>query len=220
METPNQKLLEKINFLLEKGQTITQNYLGQRYERYAPSILFSEFKSACLSFISNVFGKESVYYQQFKTEVRDSNYYYVESAIGILNAIKSEIESGWLFSFKKLVEADVFCDFLEMAEYLLEEKYKDAAAVMIGSVLEEHLRSLCKENSIPVFDESNGKQVPKKASRLNDDLAKNGVYNKLTQKNVTSWLDLRNNAAHGKFEEYNIDQVNLMYQGVSQFLNK
>lgn len=220
MEKNNQKLLEKINFLLGKGQTITQNYVGQRYERHAPTVLFSEFKSACLSFISNVFGKESVYYQQFKTEVRDINYYYVESAIGILNAIKSEIESGWLISFKKLVEADVFCDFLEMAEYLLEENYKDAAAVMIGSVLEEHLRSLCVENSISIYDEGKEKQVPKKASRLNDDLAKSGVYNKLVQKNVTSWLDLRNNAAHGKYGEYNIDQVKLMYQGVFQFLNK
>jgi hypothetical protein len=217
MEKTNQKLLERVNFLLDKGQIITQNYLGEKYERYAPSILFSEFKSASLSFISNVFGKESVYYQQFKAEVKDSNFYYVESAIGILNAIKTEIESGWLISFKKLVEADVFCDFLEMAEYLLEEKYKDAAAVMIGSVLEEHLRSLCVENSVSLFDESNEKQIPKKASRLNDDLAKKGVYNKLTQKNVTSWLDLRNNAAYGKYVEYNIGQVKLMYQGVSQF---
>ena len=215
-----QNLLEKINFLLEKGQTITQNYIGQGYERHAPTVLFSEFKSACLFFISNVFGKESVYYQQFKTEVRDINYYYVESAIGILNAIKTEIESGWLISFKKLVEADVFCDFLEMAEYLLEEKYKDAAAVMIGSVLEEHLRSLCVENSVSLFDESNEKQIPKKASRLNDDLAKKGVYNKLTQKNVTSWLDLRNNAAHGKYGEYDLDQVHFMFQGVSHFLIK
>jgi len=107
-----------------------------------------------------------------------------------------------------------------MAEYLLEENYKDAAAVMIGSVLEEHLRSLCVENSVSLFDESNEKQIPKKASRLNDDLAKKGVYNKLTQKNVTSWLDLRNNAAHGKYVEYNIGQVKLMDQGVSQFLNK
>lgn len=220
MEKSNQKLLEKINFLLEKGQNITQNYLDEGFERYAPSILFSEFKSGCLSFILNVFGPDSVYYQQFKTEVKASNFYYVESAIGILNAIKTEIESGWLISFKKLVEADVFCDFLEMAEYLLEENYKDAAAVMIGSVLEEHLRSLCAENSISIYDEGKEKQIPKKASRLNDDLAKNSVYNKLTQKTVTSWLDLRNNAAHGKYDEYNIDQVKLMYQGVFQFLNK
>jgi hypothetical protein len=220
MENSNQKLLEKINFLLVKGQNITQNYLGERYERYAPRILFSEFKTGSLSFISNVFGTDSDYYQQFKAATKGSFYYDIESAIGILNAIKTEIESGWLISFKKLVEADVFCDFLEMAEYLLKEKYKDPAAVMIGSVLEEHLRSLCLENSIPVFDESKEKQIPKKASRLNDDLAKNGVYNKLIQKSVTSWLDLRNNAAHGKYEEYNIDQVKLMYQGVSQFLSK
>ena len=152
--------------------------------------------------------------------IPDSGGQYAPEYPGILNAIKTEVESGWLVSFKKLVEADVFCDFLEMSEYLLEENYKDPAAVMIGSVLEEHLRSLCVENSISIFDEGKEKQIPKKASRLNDDLAKKGVFNKLTQKSVTSWLDLRNNAAHGKYGEYNIDQVKLMYQGVFQFINK
>jgi len=29
MEKTNQKLLERVNFLLDKGQIITQNYLGE-----------------------------------------------------------------------------------------------------------------------------------------------------------------------------------------------
>ena len=36
-------------------------------------------------------------------------------------------------------------DFLDMAYHLLENDYKDASAVMIGSVLEEHLRQLCNK---------------------------------------------------------------------------
>ena len=34
---------------------------------------------------------------------------------------------------------------LEMAEHLLAADYKDAAAVLGGGVLEEHLRQLCKK---------------------------------------------------------------------------
>ena len=38
------------------------------------------------------------------------------------------------------------------------------------------------------------------------------VYNKLDQKSVTSWLDLKNKAAHEKYSEYTKDQVVLKFQ--------
>ena len=43
-------------------------------------------------------------------------------------------------------------------------------------------------------------------------------YNKLDQKSVTAWLDLRNRAAHGRYEEYTRDQVELMVQAVTEFM--
>jgi hypothetical protein len=49
-----------------------------------------------------------------------------------------------------------------MAEYLLNESYKDPAAVMTGSVLEEHIRQLCIKNSIPIETIKDGKPVTKK----------------------------------------------------------
>ena len=49
---------------------------------------------------------------------------------------------------KKLVSAEIFSDFLEMAAHVLEQDYKDPAAVMIGTVLEENLRQLCHSAGI------------------------------------------------------------------------
>lgn len=89
-----------------------------------------------------------------------------------------------------------------MAEHLLSEQYKDPAAVMVGGVLEEHLRQLAAKAGVAVTDMKDGKEVPRKAESLNADLAKAGVYGKLDQKAVTGWLDLRNKAAHGKYSEY------------------
>jgi hypothetical protein len=37
-----------------------------------------------------------------------------------------------------------------MAEHLLDQKYKDPATVVVGSVLEEHLRQLCTAAGLPV----------------------------------------------------------------------
>ena len=44
------------------------------------------------------------------------------------------------------------------------------------------------------------------------------VYLKLDQRAVTTWLDLRNKAAHGKYAEYSLEQVRLMQQGITEFM--
>jgi hypothetical protein len=105
---------------------------------------------------------------------------------------------------------------MEMAEHLLDQGYKDPAAVITGSVLEEHLRKLCDKHGIIVSQ--GGK--PKKADALNAELAGANVYSKLDQKNVTAWLDLRNKAAHGKYGEYTKDQVALLIQSVRDFITR
>jgi len=133
---------------------------------------------------------------------------------GVLSALRDAYDSGYLDTIAELVRAEVFADFIEMAEYLLSAGYKDPAAVLIGGVLEEHLRQLSIKSGVPI--EVAGK--PKRAEQLNTDLAGQSAYSKLDQKSVTSWLGLRNNAAHGKYAEYTIDQVALFLQSVRDFM--
>lgn len=140
-----------------------------------------------------------------------------KTLFGTLSALKSDYQSGNLQSIGELIRADVFTDFLEMADYLLQERYKDPAAVITGSVLEEHLRSLCDKSGVPVTRQDG---TPKKAESMNTDLAAAAVYSKLDQKNVTAWLDLRNKAAHGKYSEYNDQQVALLIQSIRDFLTR
>jgi hypothetical protein len=134
--------------------------------------------------------------------------------VGALRALRRDYEAGYLGSVLTLVRAEVFGDFLEMSEHLLEQGYKDPAAVVVGSVLENHLRNLCQNRGVPL--DVNGK--PKKADGMNNDLAAAGAYSKLDQKNVTAWLDLRNKAAHGHYGEYNADQVRGLLGGVREFV--
>jgi hypothetical protein len=104
-----------------------------------------------------------------------------------------------------------------MADHLLHEGYKDPSAVLAGGVLEEHLRQLCAKYTILVTD---GSGHPRKADALNADLAKAAAYSKLDQKNVTAWLGLRNDAAHGKYGAYKADQVGLLIQSVRDFITR
>ncbi len=215
------ELISRVDFLINKGQGALA---GKKHSEFVTSYvetgLYVGFRSACLSFIASLFGENHSYYKEFNTQVNNSYDYNIESGINILLSIKNEIEQGWLTSLKELITAEVFSDFLEMSKHLLDEKYKDASAVMIGSVLEEHLRQLCLKNSIDITYLKGSDSIPKKANLLNSDLTKAGVYQVLEQKNVTAWLDLRNRAAHGKYSDYKIEQVDLMYQGVLDFITR
>ena len=107
-----------------------------------------------------------------------------------------------------------------MASYLLEEGYKDPAAVVGGASLEGHLRQLCKKLDIEITM-SNTKGIrPKKADSLNTEIAKVSGYSKLDQKNVTAWLDLRNKAAHGHYDTYTSEQVAIMLSGIRDFITR
>lgn len=132
----------------------------------------------------------------------------------MLSALRFAYDSDYLTTVTELAHAELFVDFIEMAQYLLSEGYKDAAAVIIGSVLEEHLRQWSIKNVIAV---SIGGKV-KKVDQLNADLAGQSVYSKLDQKSITSWLDLRNKAAHSKYAEYTKEQVALLVQSIQDFM--
>jgi hypothetical protein len=141
--------------------------------------------------------------------------------IGVVQALRDDIEAGYIQNLAELIHGEIFADFLEMAEYLSDNGYKDASAVITGSTLESHLRKQCIKNSIPIEETApDGKIRPLKADFLNSELAKANVYSKLDQKNVTAWLDLRNKAAHGQYDQYTTEQVTLLVSGVREFISR
>ncbi len=216
------KYSERVNFLIElSNRTLdtTVHPKGIGFARLSGE-LFMELRTGSLSFIKNLYGEKHPYYIDFNVYLTHAEPHIVEKIRGNLKAIKSEIDNGWLTSMRSILSAEIFTDFLEMAEYLLIEKYEHPAAVLIGSVLEEHLRQLCGRNEIQTIESRGAKNIPKKADLLNAELTGKGVYNKLDQKNVTAWLDLRNKAAHGRYSEYNIQQVELMMHGVTEFISR
>lgn len=93
--------------------------------------------------------------------------------LSALRSLKLAYEKGYMQAFEELVHANFFSDFLEQAEYLLESHFKDAAAVIAGGVLEEHLRKLCDKNGLQTSEtDRQRKTKPKKLDTLNSDLAK------------------------------------------------
>ena len=175
-------------------------------------------QTRCIAAIERASGSNSVYIQQIK-DIGNQKLYpltRLSRNVGVAEALLSDIENNFTSTFEELTHANVFSDFLEMAEYLLENGYKDAAAVLAGSSLEVHLRNLCVKHGIA--STSNGK--PKKADLLNAELTKGKVYAKLDQKQVTAWLGLRNHAAHGEYDKYAKERVHSLVDGIRNFIRR
>jgi hypothetical protein len=172
--------------------------------------------------VARIAGTSSEYYRDIEKVMNvqsgrfaDANY-KIREVIGAVYALRDDLQRGYLKSVQDIIQSEVFSNYIEMADHLLSQGYKDASAIIVGTTLEAHLKELAKANSIDV--ESNGKA--KKASTLNDELAKSNVYSSAYQKQITAWLGLRNEAAHGNFSIYSNDQVKLMLEGVRLFTTK
>lgn len=214
-------LARRVDELIEMGKKVqsTSYSDGERFPvKYVRDAPMAGFRSACLSFVERVYGRAHSHYEQFVEKTGTSYLSDAERAIAILEAIRSELQGGWLFEVKSLVASELFSDFLDQADHLLQQGYKDAAAVMIGSVLEEHIRQLCLRHSIELSNIKDEKTVPRKADRLNAELAKASVYSAIDAKQVTAWLGLRNSAAHGEYSAYTREQVQNMSAGIVEFM--
>jgi hypothetical protein len=109
---------------------------------------------------------------------------------------------------RTLIQASVFDSESEQAEELLASGYKAAAAVIAGVVLETSIRQLCEDNGIATG----------KLDRMNADLAKAGVYNQLRQKQITVLAHIRNDAAHGKADQFTEAHVSNMIRDIRNLL--
>ena len=168
--------------------------------------------------VNRISGSDSIYSKEVaRTIEKDPELHmHTTAIIGIAKALREDINAGFITTLIELTHADIFSDFLEMATHLNESNYKDPAAVIAGSTLESHLKKLATKNTIPI--DVNGKPV--KADKLNADLAKATAYSSIDQKNVTAWLGLRNDAAHGNYGAYTKDQVKLLISSIQDFITR
>ena len=170
--------------------------------------------------VSRITGKNSEYYQDVVAIINKPVNYGLKlrAVIGVIKGLLLDLENNYTISMGEIIHADVFSDFIEMAEYLSLKQYKDASAVIIGSTLESHIRNLCIKNNININEEVEEEKTHKKADKMNSELRKKEIYNLAYQKQITAWLDIRNNAAHGKYDQYSQEQVKLMIEGVRNFI--
>jgi len=130
---------------------------------------------------------------------------------GFLKGFDSDYREGFLTDLRLEIRSEVEHDFLSQAKHLLDEGLKDSPAMIIGAVLEDTLRQLCKKHKVEEGSNIESMNVP---------LRKAGAYRLPIQQQVTAWGAIRNSSDHARFDQYDISQVKLMHQGVTDFIAK
>jgi len=223
MPTPSQQITQEVDDLVTLGEKLARD-AAQSRNHLGPDRVqeLSTIAARIGQVIRRLYGDSSQYQDNLERVLDEKNFssmhgnhwLHVALLVGIVKGVQSDIHSGLLNDFRALVQAEIFADFLEMAEHLLDLGFKDAAAVLLGGVLEDSLRKLASKHSVAV-NGSNGK--PLTLDPINVALAKASAYGPLVQKQVTSWANLRNDAAHGHYSKYDEGQVRQMLQFVQKF---
>lgn len=160
-----------------------------------------------------VCGSESQYMTAFSdaegTSLYETNLGIFQRLLAIFKSFREDFESGYLISSRNLIQSEVFSSELDQARELLRAGYKGPAAVVCGVVLETNLRTICEGAGLDIG----------KVDKMNVDLAKAGKYNVLVQKRITALADIRNRAAHGKWDEFTDHDVQSMIDEVERLVS-
>jgi hypothetical protein len=202
--------------LVKEGQRILDaaGWNGDRYQRHPAENDYFRFRTEALNLVRRSCGEASDHYKELRrladTKETSTNSYYFIHCFGVIEAARRDFEAGVLFDMRALISAELLGDFIEQSEKLLIAGYYIPAASLVGAVLEDTLRKLCEKHQIPLPDLT-------KIDRLNADLTKANVYDKLVQKRITVMADIRNNADHGHFDKFTKADVEDMVKWIRNF---
>ena len=208
--TLKKALLDRTDKLLRDADAVIKT--GDHQTGQVNISMLSEWQTSVEFLIGSAVSQSGPHYKNFRqifdkeNTAKDTT--KIQMGIGILRSVKENLESGFVDRVKYSAHADVLESLLESAQDSLNGGSKDAAAVLLGPILENGLRKIAEENGVKIKGKSSIGLLDKK-------LTQKGVYE---SNDMGKWNDIRTAAAHGKFDEYDDKEVKEMMRGVRKFL--
>ena len=134
-----------------------------------------------------------------------------DSAKGVLQSIKSEVETGLVGNIQLQAQGGVFGDFLSLAKNSLDDN-KNVAAVLACAALEDALKKYAEQQGIAVSDAD--------MSQVINALKSNGLLKDPQASIVQSYVKLRNKAFHAEWDKIEKESVNSAIGFTEQFILK
>lgn len=193
------QILSELDALIAQGKKLEGTFKMTSMGSYVSSASEAElraFVTAAFAALKRLSGESSEYYRhipqdELKQQIGVPGYIprIIPATVGALSALRSAVDAGLLVSLEDRMRANIHDDFLEQGNSLLGAGYHVAAMVLIGGVLENHLRKLCDNRALKWTGDGS-------ISKYND-LLHGSLYDKPTWRRIQSIGDLRNDAAHG-----------------------
>lgn len=174
----------------------------QSWEKWATNVL---------NLLQQVFGEQSVYYQNFRHIYKKPRHgeYEFNAALGVFQAAKEDYEGGYV-SLESTISGEIFGDFLALAKYSLKEGYKDVAAVLVCASLEDALKKYAAKHGLEVGD----KPMQEVVSALKSKGLVGGA-----QKNILNTMPkIRDYAMHANWGKIQPEEVSSVIGFIEQFL--
>ena len=197
------KILEQLGTLLQEGNYLNQSFYRSNHSSPYVSGQSEErlraFVTLAMVVIDRLAGPDSQFHrnlprlENISSPLRDSNgRWVISNIVGVLVALQTAVQQGFLTSLESSLRADIHDDFLVQASELLASGYYVPAFMLTSAVLENHLNKMTQ---------ARGLSVPSKRSlsKYNDLLRKDSAYNQSLWRRIQSIGDVRNDADHGEF---------------------
>lgn len=170
-------------------------------------------------FIKEYIGKSSFLLTLSKIQIPGSDIVIKNSVIGVMNALIRYLQKDLFqgISPERKGQLDTVTDFLELSQTLLDDNkvHGAAPAVIIGASLEEFLRSWTETEELDLGSKKPTMDSYAKVLRENESITKQDI------KDITGWTGVRNDAAHGKWDNVkDKSRIRLMLEGVNLFMRK
>ena len=171
-------------------------------------------------FIRITIGENSSFYKSLE-QLHNSAYDDVKFKIvkQILSSFGEFVKNDLLrsISLEREIQINTVSDYLEQAESLLNDNkvHPAAPSVIIGASLEEFLRNWLEEEQVDLTTIKNSLDA------YTTELKKLNKISKQDVKDLTSWSGIRNDAAHGHWDNVaDRKRIKLMLEGVNLFMRK
>jgi hypothetical protein len=132
-----------------------------------------------------------------------------DSAKGVLQSIKSEVEAGLVGNIQLQAQGGIFGDFSSSAKNSLNEN-KDVAAVLACAALEDALKRYAEQQGLSVSDAD--------MTQVINALKTKGLLKDPQASIVQSYVKLRNKAFHAEWDKIEKESVNAAIGFTEQFI--
>jgi hypothetical protein len=180
---------------------------------------YSEIVSGTINLLELLYGRDSyktkAFLEQYsacfqkKESMRFILMDLADSAQGVLQSIKSEVEAGLVGNIQLQAQGGVFGDFLTLAKNSLNEN-KDVASVLACAALEDALKRYAEQQSLSVSDAD--------MSQVINALKSQGLLKDPQAAIVQSYVKLRNKAFHAEWDKIEKESVNSAIGFTEQFI--